>query len=448
MFPQHRQAFRAQMEDGDVALFPGAALANRNNDVDFPFRQQSDFWYLSGLHEPDALMVLCKGIDGAPDDALFVLPRDPKMEIWNGVRLGPEGAVGTLGFAEGYNLADFDAWFGDLLTKSKRLWYGLGQSSAVDGKVIGMLSELRRKIRLGLEPPHQILDPRPPLALQRAIKSETEMELMRKASAISAEGHLLAMAQCKPGSYEFELEAVIHNTFRRQGCADSGWSYPAIVAGGDNACILHYTANDQALRDGDLVLIDAGAEYHGYAGDITRTFPVNGKFSPAQKDVYQVVLNALKASTEIARPGYTHEDIHNKSVEVLVDGLLQMKVLTGSAAQIIEEGTYKNWYMHNTGHWIGLDVHDVGRYKVDGASIGLQPGMVMTIEPGLYFQENDETIPEEFRGIGVRIEDDIHITGGDPEVLTAAAPKEIADVEEACAAERIAPPTLETPVTS
>ncbi|MBC8406247.1 MAG: aminopeptidase P N-terminal domain-containing protein [Planctomycetes bacterium] len=448
MFPQHRQAFRAQMQDGDVALFPGATLANRNNDVDFPFRQQSDFWYLSGLNEPDGLMVFSKGINGAPDDALFVLPRDKKMEIWNGVRLGPEGAIGQLGFAEAYNLADFDAWFGDLLSKAKRLWYGLGQNTILDQKVIQMLAGLRRKIRLGMEPPHILMDPRPPLALQRSIKSPAEMELMRRAAAISSEGHLLAMAQCQPGTYEYELEALIHNTFRRHGSNDSGWSYPAIVAGGNNANILHYTANDQAVKDGDLVLIDAGAEYQGYAGDITRTFPVNGKFNPAQKEMYEVVLAALKASTEIARPGYTHEDIHNKSVEVLVDGLLQMKVLSGSAAEHIESGSYKNWYMHNTGHWIGLDVHDVGRYKVDGVSVGLEPGMVMTIEPGLYIQADDETVPAELRGNGIRIEDDIHITGGDPEVLTAAAPKEVADVEAACQAERIAPPTLETPIAS
>jgi Xaa-Pro aminopeptidase len=448
MFRSHRQAFLAQMDEGDLAIFPGSSLANRNHDVDFPFRQNSDFWYLTGLNEADAVLVLAKGLKDVPEECLYLLPRDELQEIWHGIRLGPEGAMEKLGLGAAAAIDDFAARFEEILPLSNRLWLTLGQKPALDRQVIQGLSDARRKIRLGLEPPTGVMDPRPVLNQMRLIKSHDELELMRKSAAISAEAHMLGMAQCKPGMYEYELEALLSYTFRRHGCNDAGWSYPAIVAGGANACILHYTNNDQVMQDGDLVLVDAGGEYQSYAADITRTYPINGKFSPAQRDVYEVVLAAQKASIQLSRPGHTHLDAHNESVKVLTDGLIQMGMLKGSLEQNIEEQTYRRWYMHNTGHWIGLDVHDAGRYKVDGESLKLEPGMVMTIEPGLYFQKNDESVPVEFRGIGIRIEDDIHITGDEPENLTAAVVKELADVEAACAAERVAPPTLETELVS
>ncbi|MCH2101565.1 MAG: aminopeptidase P N-terminal domain-containing protein [Planctomycetes bacterium] len=443
MFIRHRQAFLDRMEEGDLALFPGAELVTRNHDVDFPFRQHSDFWYLTGLREPSGMLMLAKGISDVPDETLFLQPRDELAEIWNGKRLGAEGAMEQLGFVAAAPVEGFRSRFVDLLPRAKRLWVSLGSSSSFDQIVLAAMAELRGKIRLGLEPPQILVDPRPELAQMRLYKSDEELELMRRAAAISSEAHTLAMAQCRPGMNECELEALIHYTFRRHGCDDAGWAYPSIVASGDNACILHYTNNDQPMRDGDVVLIDAGAEYRSYGADITRTFPVNGKFTPAQRDVYEVVLAAQKASLDFSRPGCTHAQVHEASVRTLADGLVQLKVLDESVDEIIERQTYRRWYMHNTGHWLGLDVHDAGRYREGGESVDLAPGMVMTIEPGLYFQSGDEGIPAELRGIGVRIEDAIHITGGAPEVLTAATPKEVAEVEEACANERAEPPTLE-----
>jgi len=442
MFAQHRQAFLDRMQDGDLALFAGAELAVRNHDVEFPFRQQSDFWYLTGLAEPQGMLLLAKGLDDVPESTLFVQPRDELAEVWNGRRLGPEGAMDQLDFEAAMPIDQFRARFGEVLSKAQRLWSTLGANQALDEIVLGGVRELRGKVRLGLEPPEALLDPRPLVAELRLFKSRDELELLRRSAAITVEAHSLAMAQCEPGRFEYELEALIHYTFRRHGCNDAGWAYPSIVAGGANACILHYTENNAEMRDGDLVLIDAGAEFQSYATDVTRTFPVNGKFSAAQRDVYEVVLAAQEASIEKSRTEFTHTDVHEASVRTLADGLLQLKVLTGSVDEVIESQSYRSWYMHNTGHWLGLDVHDAGRYRSEGKSIQLQPGMVMTVEPGLYFQPQDESIPAELRGIGVRIEDDIHITGGDPENLTVAAPKQVADVEEACAARRAAPPTL------
>ncbi len=432
------------MAPGDVALFPGAGLATRNHDVEFPFRQQSDFWYLTGLAEADALLMLAKDVADVPADTLFVLPKDPLQETWHGVRLGAEGAMEHLGFAAAAAVADAGERVLEVLPQARRLWCSLGEHGGLDRMVLGAFQGLRKRIRQGIEPPAEVLDPRPVLHEMRMFKSVQELDCMRRAAAISAEGHLLAMAQCQPGSTEYQLEALLHYTYRRHGCNDAGWAYPSIVAGGGNACILHYTDNDQVLNDGDLVLVDSGGEYRSYAADITRTFPVNGRFSPAQRDVYEVVLAAQLASIELSRCGNTHEDVHLASVRGLSDGLIQLGVLDGSVEEIIESESYKRWYMHNTGHWIGLDVHDAGRYLSDGVSRPLEAGMVMTVEPGLYFRADDEEVPEEMRGLGIRIEDDVHITGGDPEVLTAATPKTVADVEDACSQERVAPPVLDT----
>lgn len=436
------------MEDGDLALFAGADLVTRNHDVEFPFRQQSDFWYLTGLREPKGVLMLAKGIDDLPQDTLFVQPRDELAEIWNGRRLGAEGAMEQLGFAAAAPIDDARARIVEALPRAKRLWVGLGSQPDFDTQVLSMLGEVRGKIRLGLQPPAIMLDPRPVLAEQRLYKSPQELELLRKAAAISSEAHTLAMAQCRPGMNECELEALLHYTFRRNGCDDAGWAYPSIVAAGDNACILHYTENNAVIQDGDLVLIDAGGEFQSYAADITRSFPANGKYTPAQRDVYEIVLAAQKASIEKSRTGFTHADVHEASVRVLTQGLVDLKLLEGEVDGLIEQQAYRAWYMHNTGHWLGLDVHDAGPYRQGEKSLSLEPGMVMTIEPGLYFQAKDERLPGALRGIGVRIEDDIHVTGGEPENLTAATPKEVADVEEACASDRLAPPTLETEMAS
>lgn len=429
----HRAAFLDQMEDGDVALFAGAAMATRNHDVEHPFRQESEFWFLTACPEPDARLILAKGVAGIPEAELFVLPRDREREIWNGRRLGPEGAKERLGFPAARVHTDFAAAASEALGKAKRAWARLGANSALDRVLLPALQDLRRRVRSGAAPPAVLLDPGPALDELRLVKSPDELLLMRRAAAIAAEGHLLAMAAAAPDVGEWEIEALLSYVFRRHGGDGSGWSYPAIVAGGDNACILHYNTNHMRLRAGDLLLVDAGAEFGSYAADITRTFPVDGAYRPAQKAVYQLVLAANLASIEKCRAGTRFEEAHDATVDVLCAGLVDLGLFRGSAAECKEKKAYRPWFMHNTSHWLGLDVHDAGAYRMDGASRPLQPGMVLTIEPGLYFQPDDATVPEEFRGLGVRIEDDVLITGGAPEILTAAVPKAVRDVEAACA---------------
>jgi len=432
------------MEDGDIALFQGASLMVRNHDVDFPFRQQSGFWYLTGLPEAEGALMLSKGIEGVAAETLFVLPRDPAKETWHGRRLGPEGAMEKLGFADARENDEFEDVVQAAMSRANRVWCRLGEQAELDAFVLEGLAALRKQARLGLTPPSAVLDPGPVLDELRLFKSQDELNLMRRAAAVSAEAHMLAMSQCKPGMHEHQLEALLHFTFRNHGCNDAGWAYPSIVASGENACILHYTENNQACADGDLVLIDAGGEFQHYAADITRCLPVSGKFSPAQRDVYQVVLDAQIAAVDAVRAGTLFHDIHDLASLKLCEGLVSLGVVKTSVEEALESGSFRKWTIHNTSHWIGLDVHDCGAYRFDGISRPLEPGMVLTVEPGLYFAPDDESIPSELRGIGVRIEDDVHVTGGGPENLTVATPKTIADVEEACAAERVAPPTLES----
>ena len=444
MFRRHRSAFLEHMEDGDVALFQGASLQVRNHDVDFPFRQESGFWYLTGFPEPEAALMLAKGIEGVAEETLFVLPRDPAKETWHGRRFGPEGAMERLGFEDAHENDDFADVVRAALPKAKRVWARLGEQPELDGFVLESMASMRKQARLGITPPKEILDPGPVLDELRLIKSREELDLMRHAAAVSAEAHMLAMAQCQPGTYEYQLEALLHFTFRNHGCHTSGWAYPSIVASGDNANILHYTENEMACADGSLVLIDAGGEFQGYAADITRCFPVNGTFSSPQRDIYQAVLDAQKASVDAVRAGTPFHDIHDLASHKLCEGLVGLGVLKTSAEEAFETGTFRKWTIHNTSHWIGLDVHDCGAYRQDAQSRPLEPGMVLTVEPGLYFPADDDSVPEALRGIGVRIEDDVAVTGGASEILTAATPKEIADVEEACRSERVAPPTLES----
>jgi len=448
MHLKHRQAFLDQMEAGDLALFPGSSHVTRNHDVDFPFRQNSDFAYLTGFHEAEAHLMLAKDVDGVAPETIFVLERDPLQETWHGRRVGPEGAVEKLGFGAAEEIGKLKSFLSEAMAKAKRMWFRLGAFPQTEKMVIGIVDELRKKIRLGIEPPMAFLDPGNTLHEMRLIKSADELDWMRKAAAVSAEAHMLAMAQTKPGVNECEIEALLHYTFRRHGGDGTGWAYPAIVAGGNNANILHYTENNVALKDGDLLLVDAGAEFGGYAADITRTYPVNGKYSAAQKDVYECVLAAEKAAIAVCKAEVSFHEVHNTALKVICEGLHSLGVLKESAEEIEESGAYRNWFMHNTSHWIGRDVHDAGRYMANGESRPLQPGMCLTVEPGLYFPADDERVPAALRGIGIRIEDDIHVTGGEPEILTIATPKSLADVEEACASERVMPPTLDSELIS
>ncbi len=344
---RHRAAFLDLMQDGDVALFAGARAAVRNHDVEHPFRQESEFWYLTACPEPDAWLILAKGVEGLPPAELFVLPRDRDREIWNGRRLGPEGAKERLGFPAARTHTEFPAAAAEALSKARRAWARLGANAALDAILLPALQDLRRRVRTGVSAPAVLLDPGPAVDELRLIKSPEELALMRRAAAIAAEGHLLAMAAAAPGVGEWEIEALLNYTFRRHGGDGGGWSYPAIVASGQNACILHYNTNHMRLNAGDLLLIDAGAEYGSYAADVTRTFPVDGVFAPAQKAVYELVLAAQAASTELCRAGARFEEAHEATVATLCAGLVDLGLFRGSAAECRETKAYRAWYMHN-----------------------------------------------------------------------------------------------------
>ena len=421
------------MQDGDVAIFAGASHVTRNHDVDFRFRQSSTFWYLTGCPEADAYLIMAKGVEGVAEECLFVLPKDPLQETWHGRRLGAGGAIEKLNFAHAEVNDQFECAAMQAIGAAKRLWHATGANDELDALVAECCQSLRTKSRLGEHAPQTILDHATAIAELRLIKSDDEISLMLAAGKMSAEAHAVAMQQTAPGMREFEIEAMLHHFFRAHGAHADGWAYPSIVASGNNACILHYTENDQLLNDGDLLLIDAGAEYQGYAADITRTVPVGGQFSSAQRDVYQVVLDAQLATIENARAGNTFHSGHDISSKILAQGLIDLKIINTSLDECLESESYKRHTIHNTSHWLGLDVHDCGAYYLDGKSRTLQAGMVLTVEPGLYFAAHDETVPQQFRGLGIRIEDDIHVTDGEPQVLSVGVPKEIDDVESQCA---------------
>ena len=424
-----REAYMEAIGPDAVALVHSPAEAHRNGDVLFPFRQSSDLFYLSGFSEPEATLVLRPGADDHRF-VLFVRPRDREREVWDGRRAGLEGAVALFGADIAYPVHELAERLPDLLANADELHYSLGVDTAFDQRVTGVLANLRQRERRGRRPPRRIVDPRAVLHEMRLRKSSEELALLRKAADITCEAHREAMKLAAPGVAEYELEAVINYTFRRRG--GSGPGYSSIVGAGDNATILHYVDNQDALRDGDLVLIDAGCEYGFYTADVTRTFPASGRFSPPQRDVYSIVLDAQSQAIEMARPGVTLDDIHERCVEVLTQGMVDLGLLSGPAGERIENADYKTFFMHRTSHWLGMDVHDVGAYTEDGAPRPLEAKMVITIEPGLYIAGDAPDVPAEFRGIGVRIEDDIIITGEGHEVLTAAAPKSVDDIEAAC----------------
>ncbi len=428
LFAEHRRRALEAMDPDGVMLLFGARHRLRNADAEYPYRQHSDVFYLSGWRDPDVVLVLRPGAE-APA-VMFVQPRDPEREVWTGWRPGPEGAVQSFGADEAHPISELDERLPGLLTGRRVLYYEALIDAERDAQVRGALARARRPARAGHRPlPRSIVHPGEVLHELRLHKSEAELALLRRAAAITAEAHLAAMAMTRPGVREYELEAEINYTFRRLG--GEGPGYGSIVGGGHNACVLHYVANRDILVDGDLVLVDAGCEYALYTADVTRTWPVSGRFSPAQRALYELVLAAQRAAIDAARPGSPFEGVHRAAVAVLAEGLIRLGLLEGSPEQVIEEETYRRYYMHNTSHWLGLDVHDVGDYSRDGASRILEPGMVLTVEPGLYIDPEDEQAPEIYRGIGIRIEDDVLVTAGDPEVLTAAIPSAVADVEAA-----------------
>jgi Xaa-Pro aminopeptidase len=413
-----------------VAIFSGAGLVTRSRDTEFRFRQDSDFWYLTGFDHPGAVAVL--RTDGGPEYTLFVQPQDRELETWTGYRPGMEGATGDYDADEAYPNSAFAEHLPDLVRGARVLYHVLGRDPAVDAKITATLEEMRLRSRQGREPAEAIADPRAIVHPMRLFKEPAELDIMRRAAAISREAHERAAKLAFAGAFEYELEAAIEYTFRRRGALGS--AYTTIVGGGSNATVLHYIRNDQKLRDDELVLIDAGCELEGYASDVTRTFPVGGRFTGPGREIYELVLAAQLAAFERCRPGSTLPEVHDAAVRAIVEGLVELSLLEGDVEELIAREAYKPFYMHNTSHWLGLDVHDVGSYKVDGEPRVLEAGLVFTVEPGIYIAPHLEQVDPRFRGIGVRIEDDVVVTDGGHENLTAAIPKD-PDVIEALMAE-------------
>jgi Xaa-Pro aminopeptidase len=425
VFERRRRDFMQHM-DGGIAILPTAPVRNRNRDVDFPYRPDSDFFYLTHFPEPEACAVL---IPGRPQGEyiLFCRERNAEKEIWDGRRAGIDGAREQYGADDAFPMDDIDEILPGLLENREKVFYGMGRFAGFDQKLLGWVNEVRAKARNGVHAPGEFVDPNHILHEMRLIKGPEEIRLMKRAAKISVSAHRRAMQTCRPGMYEYEVEAELQYEFRRGGAAFP--AYPPIVGGGANACVLHYTENEAALRAGDLLLIDAGAEYDSYAADITRTFPVSGKFSGEQKALYEIVLAAQFAAIDEVRPGRHWNEPHDTAVRVLTQGLKDLGLLQGDVAGHIEKGDYKRFYMHRTGHWLGMDVHDVGDYKIDDAWRLLEPGMVLTVEPGLYIAGGAPDIDERWWNTGIRIEDDVLVTRDGNEVLTRDAPKTVADIE-------------------
>jgi Xaa-Pro aminopeptidase len=419
-----RRARLAQAMQGGVAVIPTAPERIRNRDTHYPYRYDSHFYYLTGFPEPEAVLVVVAG--AKPRSLLFCREKNEERETWDGFRFGPAGAGERFRFDEAHPIAELDAKLAELLADQPALYYPVGADPEWDARAMGWLNAVRAKARAGVGAPERVQDVRALVDEMRLVKDAHELDVMRRAASISAGAHQRAIRAARPGRFEYELEAELLYEFRRRGAQFP--AYWPIVAGGANACVLHYVSNDDVLRDGELVLIDAGCELAGYASDITRTFPVGPRFSAAQRAVYDVVLAAQAAAIDRTKAGNAWNEPHDAAVRVLAQGMLDLKLLPGSLDEALEKETYKRFYMHRTGHWLGLDVHDAGDYKRAGKWRTLAPGMVLTVEPGLYIRAADD-VPPALRGIGIRIEDDALVTEGGCEILTHETPKSVADIE-------------------
>lgn len=420
--------FIEQMDENSVAIIPAAHEQTRSYDTEFKFRQDSDFWYLTGFPEPDAIAVITPG--AKKPYTLYVRPRDPLMETWFGRREGVEGAVKNFGADRALPIEKFESEIGKHLDGRDKLYYRFALDSDLDQKILGYLNEQRVRRLKTAYPPHTIVDPTVIIGDMRLHKSEKEVGFMQKAADIACEAHVLAMKKVKPGMNEGQVESLMEAYMRDKGA--SGVAYNSIIGGGDNATILHYVENNMPLKDGDLILIDAGAEYHGYASDITRTFPVNGKYSAAQREIYDVVLDVQRQCVDYTVTGNTVKARQDLSIELLTEGMKKLGLLKGKTKDLIKKKSYLKYYMHGVGHYIGLDVHDAGRYFTDQAakdSRPFAPGMVLTVEPGLYIPPNDKTAPAKYRGIGIRIEDDVLVTQDGNRNLTSSVPKDADEIE-------------------
>ena len=429
-FARRRDQLARIMGRDAIAILPAAPLQMRNSDVEHAYRQDSDFFYLTGFSEPEAVAVLMPGREQA-EYILFVRERDAARETWDGRRAGPDGATADFGADDAFPIEDMDDILPGLIESRAKVFYTMGAYTEFDQRMIGWVTGLRAQVKQGGHSPLEIVALEHVLHDMRLFKSRAELDLMRAAARIACRAHLRAMRRCRPGLNEFEIMADIIHEFRSSN-ADT--AYQPIVGGGENSCILHYRENDRPLNDGDLLLIDAGCEYQCYASDITRTFPVNGRFTAEQRAVYEIVLEANLAAIEKVRPGNHWNDPHDAAVRVVTQGLVKLGLLKGRAAALKRDGAHRRFFMHRTGHWLGMDVHDVGDYKVGGQWRVFEPGMVLTIEPGIYIPASLRGVPRRFRNIGIRIEDDVVVTRRGAEVITARAPKDADEIEAVMAA--------------
>ena len=428
-YKRRRRLLATAMAPGSIALLPAAGESVRNRDVHYPYRQDSDFFYLTGFPEPHALAVLVPGRKGG-DLVLFCRARDSDKELWEGVRAGVEGAQEGFGADEAHPIEELDEILPKLLENRDRVYYPAGEDPDLDRRLMEWVKAVKGKVRSGVRAPTEFVSLERVLGEQRLVKSKAEVRIMRRAARISADAHRRLMRVCRPGMWEYELEAEFVRVCSSRGGRFQ--AYPPIVGSGANACVLHYVDNHHRVDDGDLILVDAACELEGYASDITRTFPVNGRFSPAQRELYELVLAAQEAAIAKAIPGNRWNDPHKAAVRTLTRGLVELRILKGgkkAVAKLIKEEKYKPYFMHRTGHWLGMDVHDVGDYRVDGKWRRLEPGMVLTVEPGLYIPAERTEVPTRYRNIGIRIEDDVSITASGNEVLSARAPKSVEDIE-------------------
>lgn len=430
-YARRRKALMEQMEPNSIAILPAAQVYIRNRDVEHNYRQDSDFQYLTGFPEPEAVAVLIPGREHG-EYVLFCREKDKERELWDGYRAGQEGAISEYGADDAFPINDVDDILPGLIEGRERVYYAMGANQEFDLRLTNWIKTIRSKARLGAQPPNEFVALDHLLHDMRLYKSAAEIKVMQAAADISAQAHVRAMQSCTPGQYEYQLEAELQYSFMRSGSRSP--AYASIVAAGRNACILHYTENTSQIRDGDLVLIDAGCELDCYASDITRTFPANGRFSPEQRAIYDIVLAAQLAAIEVIAPGRHWNESHEATVRVITQGLRDLGLLQGEVDELIASEAYRPFYMHRAGHWLGMDVHDVGDYRIGGEWRVLEPGMVMTVEPGIYIAPDNENVPKKWRGIGVRIEDDVVVTRGGCDVLTASVPKE-ADAIEALMAD-------------
>lgn len=425
-YEKRRKELMQKIGTNSVLILPSAPAVIRNGDYNYPYRQNSDFYYLTGFQEPEAVLVLAPKRKGG-EFILFNRKRCREMEIWDGVRAGQEGARKMFGADESFSIEDLITKLPEMLEGRAQIHYTLGIDHTFDKIMLHAINRLRGKIRSGIQSPLEFIDTTKTLHEMRLIKSKDEIALMRKAAEISAQAHIRAIKACKPGLYEYELEAELMYEFVRNGARFP--AYTSIVGAGKNSCTLHYNANNQPIKNHDIVLIDAGCEYQYYASDITRTFPANGKFSPEQKAIYEIVLEAQLAGIKAVRPGALFPKAQEAIVKIITQGLVDLGILKGKVSQLIEKQAYFNFYMHKSGHWLGLDVHDVGRYKIDNHWRALKPGMVLTVEPGIYIAADTPGVHKRWHNIGVRIEDDVLVTANGNEVLSADVPKKISDIE-------------------